>query len=285
MIGNRQVFTGVIQTVATLGIYLFFLPGLSGQETKVNQPRILVFNGLPGDALHHAFFEKNLSEIRKSLLERFKIPGDRIDIYYGPKEQGYSGPATRENVLLALSKLVEQVKASEDGSLTPVWIFFHGHANRIPGGANLNLPGPDLSTRELAKALKDFPQDHPLVIFAGTAAAPEFMKSLGGKGRIVIAASVPRDPVTEPEFPSAIATALASKETDANNDKQVTALELFLATKQEVIKLYKQESYLVRENTQLDGNGDGEGTQRPADIDAEPAKKVFLRLPQQSKFE
>ena len=263
----------------------FFLNASTFSQSADNQrlPKILIFNGLPGDEAHHQFFEKNLSEIRNTLLHRFKIPEQRISIYYGPKEAGYAGPATRENVLAALKNV--QSESDSETHPSPVWLIFQGHANRIPGGANLNLPGPDLSTKDLARALKDFPEERPLVIIATTAAASDFLKALSGKHRIIIAASGPRDPVTEPEFPSAFSSALAAKETDTNGDGKVSTLELYLATKQKVIQMYEENKYMIREHTQLDGNGDGQGTQRPAEEDAALAKEIAFIIPEPSKFE
>ena len=32
-------------------------------------PRILIFNGMPGDEAHHHFFEKNLGDLRQTLRQ------------------------------------------------------------------------------------------------------------------------------------------------------------------------------------------------------------------------
>ncbi len=273
----------MMNLVASLfSICLIVSAQVTAQEKGSAPPRIWIFNGLPGDEIHHAFYEKNLSDIRKSLNSRFKIPDQNISVFYGPREAGYDGAATRENVLAALEEVVKQGGGEKAG---PVWLIFQGHANRIPGGANFNLPGPDLSARDIARALKDFPKEQPLVIIATTAAASDFLTALSAPGRIVIAASVARDPVSETEFPLAFSAALAAPDTDRNKDGAVSAEELFLFAKQRVIEIYESEGYMIREHAQLDGNGDGKGTQRPAEEDAGPAAKVALRIPKGSQFE
>lgn len=245
-------------------------------------PRIWIFNGLPGDEEHHQFFEKNLAAIRKAFTNRFQIPAENISILYGPKEAGYLNTASRENVLTELEKIVQH---SQKPDASPVWIIFHGHANRIPGGANLNLPGPDLSSKDIARALHKFSTESTLVILATTAASSDFLRDLSGPGRIVIAANSPKDPVSEPDFPLGLSMALASAELDADKDNLVSVLELFRACKQQILSLYESQGYMVREHAQLDGNGDGRGTQRPASEDGDPASKVTLPIPQLSKFE
>jgi hypothetical protein len=39
-----------------------------------------------------------------------------------------------------------------------------------------------------------------------------------------------------------------------------------------------KEGYMIREHAQMDGNGDGRATRRPAAIDADPASKTGLRI-------
>ncbi len=254
--------------------------GVSGGENQI--PRVLIFNGLPGDEEHHRFFEENLGAIRSALLRRFRLPPERVRVFYGPESAGYEGVATRERVLAELEAAVARAR---DGDASPVWLIFHGHANRIPGGANLNLPGPDLSSLDLRRALGSFPEKTPLVILATTASSADFLKALSAPGRIVIAATGQRDPESETEFPVALAAALDDPETDGDEDGTVTVLELFRACQKRVLEIYESEGFMVREHAQLDGNGDGRGTQRPADEDAEPASRVALLIPGGKRFD
>lgn len=245
-------------------------------------PRIWIFNGLPGDDEHHQFFEKNLADIRKSLVVHFKIPPQNISVLYGPKEAGYDGAATRQNILSEFEKIVAYGKSA---STSPVWIIFQGHANRIPGDANLNLPGPDLSATDIARALKDFPAETPLVILATTTAASDFLRALSAPGRIIISATEQLDPISETDFPEALAAILAEKGTDVDNNNDISALEIFRACQERVLKIYESGGFMVREHAQLDGNGDGKGTQRPAPEDAEPASKISLKIPKETRFD
>ena len=50
-----------------------------------------------------------------------------------------------------------------------------------------------------------------------------------------------------------------------------------------VNQIYEKQGFMIKEHAQLDGNGDGRGTQRPAPLDAEPAQKVGLQITQPAK--
>ena len=238
-------------------------------------PRVWIFNGTPGDDEHHEFYEANLQSLRTSLTKRFAVPAANITVLYGPKNAGYDGPCTREALLAELEKVVAHAKTAGAG---PVWIILEGHANPVPGGAMFNLPGPDVSMREIGDALKGCPPQVPLVVLGTTTVSTDMMKRLSGPGRYVITASSAGDKESETEFPRALAQALAADASDANHDGVLSITELFLATNEAVLAIYKQGDYIVTEHAQLDGNGDGKGTQRPAQEDAEPAERIGLAI-------
>ncbi len=244
-------------------------------ESAARLPKVWIFNGLPGDDEHHKFYEENLGTLRKALTGRFGLPAENITVLYGPKEAGYDGPCTREALLAELKKIVAHTQAPDAG---PAWIIVEGHANPVPGGAMLNLPGPDLSPREFAEGLKGTNPAVPLVLFFTTTSSAEFLKAVAGPGRIVDTATTNGDPESETEAPLALAQALASPATDANGDRIVSVTELFQAMAAGVLKIYEAEKFMVKEHAQLDGNGDGRASQRPSPEDAEPAKAVGLRV-------
>jgi hypothetical protein len=142
-----------------------------------------------------------------------------------------------------------------------------------------NIPGPDASPREMAEALKDASPDTPLVFIAATTASRNFLRPLAAPGRIVITADAPKDPESEPDFPLALAEALADKRSDANRDGLLSVTELFLGTRRILTDMYEKGGYMVREHSLLDGNADGRGTSRPALADSGPASKTGLKKP------
>lgn len=239
-------------------------------------PKIWIFNGDPGDELHHEKFEKNLAALKKSFTGTYAIPEKDVKIFYGPKEAGYDGICSKENVL---AELKEAVAATKDKDCTTVWIILLGHANSIPGSSLFNLPGPDLSPREFAEALKEAAADKPLVFINTTTASEPYVKALAAPSRFVITANSRGDAETETDYPQALTTALAEHATsDANKDGFLSVAELFQAAHAKLETTLTAGGYVIQEHSQLDGNGDGQATRRPAAIDGEPASTVGLRV-------
>jgi hypothetical protein len=253
------------------GVSLLSLALLASTATA--GPKVWVFGGDPGDDEHHELYQGNLTELRKIFSKTYGIAGRDLKIFYGPKDAGYEGVCTKE---VMLAELKQAAAATKDK--TPVWIILQGHANSIPGGVVFNLPGPDISAREIAEALEGAAPETPLVIFAATAASEHYLRPLAAPGRIVVTANSPGDPENQTDFPLALTAALEAKTTDADRDGLVTVTELFKACHAQIEAMAAKGGHMIREHSQMDGNGDGRGTRRPAIIDAEPASKTGLRL-------
>lgn len=255
---------------------LAFLAGvLILQAARADDVRVWIFAGLPGDQEHHEAFEKTLGLMKKGFVNRLGVATENCRIYYGPKSAGYSGEGSKENILTAIGEMAALSKSSPQ---TAQWLIFVGHAHAVDGGSMLNLPGPDLSTFDLSSALAACNPAAPLnLIFTHTASAP-FLQAAAGPGRTVISATSPKDLENETEFPGVLAEVLNTPAADANHDGHLDLLEIFRATREGVLARYKAENLIVREAALLDGDGDGRGTQRPADEDATPAATRFFTL-------
>ena len=236
-------------------------------------PKVWVFCGDPGDEEHHELYQTNLTGLREIFTNAYGVAGGDLKIFYGPKDAGYDGVCSKEAML---AELKQAAAATRDK--TPAWIILQGHANSIPGGVVFNLPGPDFSAREIAEALEGAAPETPLVVFAATAASEHYLRPLAAPGRIVITANSPGDPENQTDYPLALTAALAAETTDADRDGVVTVTELFQACHAQIEAMASKGGHMIREHSQMDGNGDGRATRRPAIIDAEPASKTGLRL-------
>lgn len=251
------------------------LAALMTVSAAADDTRVWVFCGIPGDAEHDAEFKKNLSSLKASFIARLQIAPGNLHVYYGGKGDGFEGESTRENLLEAVEKIAATTR---DSPQTAQWVIFMGHANEIRGGTQLNLSGPDLSSTDLAAAFQGCNPAAPIsLLFTHTASAP-FVRQMAAPGRVVITANSSGDTENETEFPGAFADALAAPGSDANKDGKLDATEIYLATKDLVLKRYKAERLKVAEAAQIDGDGDGRATQRPAEIDAAGAAKHFFTI-------
>lgn len=266
------------------GLAVLLLPlGAGAAEEAAPRPRVWIFNGTPGDSEHHDFYEKNIARLRQALTGRFGLAAENLTVLYGPQSAGYDGACTRETLLAELAKAAESTRKAD---AAPVWLIFQGHANAIAGGANFNLPGPDVSAREIGDALKTAAPKSTIVVLATTACAGAFVRPLAAPGRMVIAATTSADPENETDFPEALADALEDAATDADQDGTVSVTELFLACHARVQQIYAKLGFMVKEHAQLDGDGDGRATQRPSPNDADAASRTGLGiLKKEKKFD
>ena len=266
----RLVFWATLLLVTRIG-----MPAASAGDE-----RVWIFTGIPGDDEHHVDFEKTLGSLKSAFTTRLGVSPDHLNIYYGPKAAGYAGETSRENVLAAVKEIAALTKSAPQ---TAHWIIFIGHANAMRGGAQLNLPGPDLNSFDLGNALNECDPAAPLTLFFTHTASAPFLRPLATPGRVITTATAPGGMENETEFPAALAESLNDKATDADKDGKIDAKEIFLATKERVLKRYMTEKLIVRETALLDGDGDGRGTQRPAENDATAAAKHFLTLTTEGK--
>jgi len=236
-------------------------------------PRVWIFNGTPGDDEHHALYEKNLSRLRATLTTRLGVPAENVTVLYGPKSAGYDGVCTKENVLAEITKAVAAAAADQ-----PVWMIFEGHSNPTGGGANFNIPGPDVTARELRDLVATTKTDAQLAILFTTSSSGRFLRWLSGPGRLVLTATREDEEDNETELPHVLASVLESPTSDADRDGKLSLLEIFNACNSGVKAVYDAGKFMQRERAMLDGNGDKRGTQRPSREDAEPAARMAFTI-------
>lgn len=245
-------------------------------------PRVWIFNGTPGNDEHHAFYEGNLTRLRKALTQRLGVPAKNLTVLYGPQSAGYDGVCTRANVLAEIGKAVAVASADQ-----PVWLIFEGHSNPTAAGANFNLAGPDVTSRELREALAPVKPDAQLAVIFTTSSSGRFLHWISGPGRCAITATLDSEEDNETEFPHVLASVLEDPASDVNRDGRVSLLEIFNGCNAGVKAVYERGGYMQRERAMLDGNGDRRATQRPAREDAEPASKVAftIAVPHKKSFD
>ena len=280
MNGNLPART--LRCCAMLAVALVGIAAAQEPAAAPKAPRVWIFNGTPGDDEHHAFYEGNLVKLRHAFTQRLGVPAENLTVLYGPKSAGYDGVCTRENVLAEIGRAVGVAAADQ-----PVWLIFEGHSNPTAAGANFNLAGPDVTSRELHDALAAVKKDAQFVIIFTTSSSGRFLHWIAGPGRLVITATLDSEEDNETEFPHVLASVLDDPASDANRDGKLSLLEIFNACNGGVKAVYERGGFMQRERAMLDGNGDRRGTQRPAREDAEPASKVAftIAVPHKKSFD
>lgn len=175
-----------------------------------------------------------------------------------------------------LKKLITAETAETEGEL---WIILIGHGSFDGRTAKFNVRGPDFTDKELAEWLADF--DRPLAVVNTASASAPFLKALSGPDRIVVTATKSAQEIFYTRFGEFFAEAIGGLEgADLDNDEQVSLLEAYLYSAEQVSLFYENEGRLATEHALIDDNGDQMGTRadwfegvlatRMAKQDAEP---------------
>ena len=142
-----------------------------------------------------------------------------------------------------------------------LWLVLVGHGTFDGKIAKFNLRGPDVSSEELAAALK--PIQRPLAVINCASASGPFLNALSATGRVVITATRSGYELNVTRFGDFFAQGVASPAADLDKDGQTSLLETYLMASKQVEQFYKEAGRLATEHALLDDNGDKLGT--PAD--------------------
>ena len=162
----------------------------------------------------------------------------------------------REKLETLLGELLGEKAEDEAG---PLWIVLIGHGTFDGRTAKFNVRGPDFTDAELAEWLKK--ASRPLAVINTTSSSAPFLKTLAGEDRIVITATKSAFEVFYARFGEYFAQAISGlEEADLDNDEQVSLLEAFLYSADQVSRFYEMEGRLATEHALIDDTGDGFGT-------------------------
>jgi len=136
---------------------------------------VLIVVGLAGDPEHGELFDKWAKTFAATAADRLGVPKDQIQTLSGDG-------ATKVEVTKAITAL--QSAGPDD----TVMIVLFGHGTFDGTSAKFNLPGPDMTPQDFAPLLARMRSKR--VVFVNTASASgPFVETLGGPGRVVVAAT------------------------------------------------------------------------------------------------
>ncbi len=225
-----------------------FLAMTATTAFSVDDARVSLFVivGAPGEEQYDEVFQTSAARWKTSGT----IAGADVNVFNGePADTG----SDRDRLISALTDAAS--------STADLWLVFIGHGTFDNKLAKFNLIGPDISAAELSEWLK--PLKRRIVIIQGASASAPFINQLSAPGRVLITATRSGSEQNYTRFGRFAADALASPETDIDQDEQNSALEIFLAAARMTEEWYKTEGRLATEHPLIDDNGDGRGT--PAD--------------------
>jgi hypothetical protein len=262
----------VTRAPAILGLVLAL--GLLAPPAAATERHLLVIQGLGGEPEYAERFHQWSREMVESAVARLGLAAANVVWLAEDPErdpQRIAGPSEATRIEQAIAALAER---SAPGDVVLVLLVGHGTAR--PGRALFNVPGPDLSSRALARALDEL-DGRTVVVVNSASASGAFLQALAAPGRVVVTATATGSENQHARFGGHFVEAYAGEDADADKDGRVSVLEAFEYARRAVQRDYERDRRILAEHAVIDDDGDGLGSRTAAEgVDGALAATVFL---------
>jgi hypothetical protein len=228
------------------------LPVLHAQDAGATH--LVVISGVSGEARIGTEWHGMAMALATAATQRFGIPAARVTVLAqdstrdAGRVQGRSSKATIERVLGTLARSLTAADR--------LVVILFAHGSSLTGDTRVNLPGPDMTPADFARALA--PAAAPTIAFVHTGSASgEFAEALAGPRRIVITATKSAREQNETLFPGPFVRAITTDAGDTDKDGRVSLLEAFTYAKSEVEQIYTKGNLLATEHAVLSDGAEG----------------------------
>lgn len=245
--------------IRRIGSFAVVLLGIgAGTQASAQDTHALVVVGLGGTDEFRAEFASLATALHEALTGQLGLPTERVRVLAEKVELApeiVRERSTKDNVVAALGQM-----AADAGADDRILVVLIGHGTARGEEASLNLPGPDLSATDFGSALSAFQSQTVALVHTGSASGG-FVSAISGPNRVVVTATRTARERNATEFPRFFVDALGGDGSDLDKDGQISLLEAFEYSRQEVARHYEEENELLTEHALLDDNGDGEGSE------------------------
>jgi hypothetical protein len=237
---------------------------------------LLVIAGVGGAPEYEQAFYDDAMRMAEAARNRDSVPDSAITVLTGRPERDSRRIAGRSTKIEVERSLARIASAARPGDL--VFVLLIGHGSARDGHSYFNLPGPDMSAADFARALKPLSAQRVAMINTASASA-EFIPALSAKNRAIVTATSSVLERNATRFARPFIAAYAENEADADKDGRVSLLEAYTYARREVAREYESANQLQSEHAMLDDNGDGKGTADPgaSTADGQLASHFVLR--------
>ncbi len=254
-------------------ILFFFISSITYANSNIVNTKITsvwIFCGQSGDSQNLTKFQNKIETIKKALINQYHIDSKNLHIYFNLGGLSYES-CKKSDMLSAFESINKSTKRGEHGL-----VLFLGHANSMPKDINYNLPGEDLSIKELAKKINRTVTSGKLGIIWAVESGERAVKLLKNKNLVILAAAETEDRDNEPVLNEIIETLFNKNLVDLNKDGTVDFTEMQIIAKNAVKQWYAIKKLIQLEKIILDGDGNGIGTAAPSPVDKQESKKITL---------
>jgi len=249
------------------------LLGLAPGAVSAQETHVLVIRGIGGADEYRERFQEWATQFVTSATERLGVPEENV-IYLSERPDGdpiADGPARRDDIERAITGIAG---ATDTGDRVAILVIGHGSYNQ--GESKVNLPGPDLTSRDFGLLLDQLAGRDVLFVNT-TPSSGLWVTDLSGPRRTIITATRSGMERNETFFGGFFVQAFSQDVADVDKDGLVSALEAYQYAVREVERIYETTDRIQTEHALLDDNGDGEGTEEyPEDAEDGALASTFV---------
>lgn len=223
--------------------------------------------GLGGETEYEQRFESLAKEIDKLLRGSGGSAGGKVETLFG-------ADATKAKLTEALAA-IGKVATAQDSLV----VMLIGHGTFDGAEYKFNLPGPDISSLELAALLDRVPGQQLVVNM--TSCSGGSVPALIKEGRALITATKTGTEKNATVFARYWAEAMRDNATDTDKNEVISALEAFKYASEKTQRFYETQKRLATEHSQIEDTGKGEPTRTPSPENGQgllAGKFALLRL-------
>ena len=182
------------------------------------------------------------------------------------------GGATRQRVEETLQRV-----ANEAGTDDAFALFLIGHGTFDGEVYKFNLPGPDITARELAGLINKVPARRQLVVNM-TSCSGATLEAFARKDRIVMTATKSGTEKNAPVFARYWVDALRDPAADTDKNGTVSALEAFNYAQRKTTAYFESEKLLATEHAAMSDTGKATGVRDPSSVNGYGALAAVFPL-------
>jgi hypothetical protein len=255
----RKIITIILLTV------LWVFPSTKALDAKRNsvskeigKTYVLIVSGINKNLKERQTKDHALISLRRFLLDKAGVESDRMSVLVDRE------PSVRREFMISnaenLKKQIDRFSA-EVNSADRFIIYYIGQANIVSDTLRLNLPGPDITHKQLTEWLNRIKVSSMLIVLdcpgAGLA-----VKALTGPDRVIIGACTAEQHYST-RFSEYFVPAFTDEKNDTDEDGRISLLEAFTSASMNVDDFYRQQALLTTETPVLEDDADGIPSRQP----------------------
>jgi hypothetical protein len=248
----------------------------SAEAKEVGKTYVLIVSGIIKNSKERLAKDRAVMGLHRFLIDNAGVEPEGLSVLVDRESSVHDDSiiSTADNMKQRIEKFNAVVSNNDR------FIFYYiGQANIVSDTLRLNLPGPDITHKQLAEWLDGINASSMLIVLdcpgAGLA-----VSTVTGRNRIIIGACT-ADQHYSTKFSEYFVPALLDEESDTDKDGRISLLEAFTSASRNVDDFYRRQALLTTETPVLEDNADGIPSKQPwrygeSNMDGLMASKFFI---------